>query len=211
MLAMKPSQPIRLFRHPISGHSHRVELGLSLLGLPYELVHVELMQGAHKQPEFLAKNVFGQVPVIEDGDFTLADSNAILVYLGERYDEAGRYWPRTPQGKAAVVRWFSIAAGPVAAGLAGARAVRILGAKLDYERAVTVAQQLLKTLEAELGARDYLVGSSPTLADVACYSYVARAPEGDISLEPYPALRAWLGRIEALPGFVPMLATSAKS
>ena len=204
---MQPSQPIRLYRHPISGHSHRVELGLSLLGLPYELLHVDLLQGAHKQPEFLAKNAFGQVPVIEDGDVTLADSNAILLYLGERYDEAGRYWPRTPEGKAAVVRWFSIAAGPIAAGLAAARAIRILSAKLDYERAVTVAQQLLKTLEAELAARDYLVGSTPTLADVACYSYVARAPEGDISLEPYPALRAWLGRVESLPGFVPMLAT----
>lgn len=208
MRGMKPNQPIRLYRHPISGHSHRVELCLSLLGLPFELCDVDLLRGAHKQPEFLAKNTFGQVPVIEDGDFTLADSNAILVYLGERYDEAGRYWPRTAQGKAAVVRWFSIAAGPVAAGLAAARAVRILGAKLDYERATTVAQQLLKTLESELTARAYLVGSTATLADVACYSYVARAPEGDISLEPYPALRAWLARIEALPGFVPMLVTA---
>ena len=207
MQPMKPSQPLRLYRHPISGHCHRVELCLSLLGLPYELLHVDLLQGAHKQPGFLAKNAFGQVPVIEDGDFTLADSNAILVYLGERYDEAGRYWPRTAQGKAAVVRWFSIAAGPMAAGLAAARAVRIIGAKVDYERAVTIAQQLLKTLEAELAGRDYLVGSAPTLADVACYTYVARAPEGDISLEPYPGLRAWLGRIEALPGFVPMLVT----
>jgi len=207
MSVMKPSQPIRLYRHPISGHSHRAQLCLSLLGLPYELLHVDLLQGAHKQPEFLAKNAFGQVPVIEDGDVTLADSNAILVYLGERYDEAGRYWPRTPEGKAAVVRWFSIAAGPVAAGLAAARAHRILGAKVDYERAVAVAQQLLKTLEAELTAREYLVGAAPTFADVALYSYVARAPEGDISLEPFPALRAWLARIEALPGFVPMLVT----
>jgi glutathione S-transferase len=159
----------------------------------------------------LAKNAFGQVPVIEDGDFSLADSGAILVYLGERYDEAGRYWPRTAQGKAAVVRWFSIAAGPVVSGLAAARAVRILGAKLDYERAVTIAQQLLKMLEPELTARDYLVGSAATLADVACYTYVARAPEGDISLEPYPALRAWLARIEALPGFVPMLVSSPRA
>lgn len=211
MLRMKPSQPIRLYRHPISGHSHRVELCLSLLDLPYQLLHVDLMQGAHKQPDFLAKNAFGQVPVIEDGDFTLADSNAILVYLGERYDEAGRYWPRTPEGKAQVVRWFSIAAGPMAAGLAGARAVRIIGAKLDYDRAVTIGQQLLKTLEAELGGRNFLVGNTATLADVACYTYVARAPEGDISLEPYPALRAWLGRVEALPGFVPMLATAPKA
>jgi glutathione S-transferase len=207
---MKPSQPIRLYRHPISGHSHRVELGLSLLGLPYELKDVDLFKGAHKQPEFLTKNAFGQVPVIEDGDVTLADSNAILVYLGERYDEAGRYWPRTAQAKANVVRWFSIAAGPVAAGLAAARAVRLLNAKHDYERAVAISQQLLKTLEGELTAREYLAGPGPTLADVACYTYVARAPEGDISLEPYPALRAWLGRIEALPGFVPMqVATQA--
>lgn len=211
MLRMKPSQPIRLYRHPISGHSHRVELCLSLLGLPYQLLHVDLMQGAHKQPEFLAKNAFGQVPVIEDGDFTLADSNAILVYLGERYDEAGRYWPRTAQGKAEVVRWFSIAAGPMAAGLAGARAVRIIGAKLDYDRAVAIGQQLLKTLEAELSARSFLVGSAATLADVACYTYVARAPEGDISLAPYPALQAWLARVEALPGFVPMLVTPPKA
>lgn len=204
---MKPSQPIRLLRHPISGHSHRVELYLSLLGLPCELVHVDVMKGAHKQPEFLAKNVFGQVPVIEDGDVTLADSNAILVYLGERYDEAGRFWPRTALGKASVQRWFSVAAGQLAAGPAAARLVRVLGAKLDYERAVGIAKQLFQTLEAELNSRDYLVGATPTLADVAFYAYVARAPEGDISLEPYPALRAWLGRIEALPGFVPMPAS----
>jgi glutathione S-transferase len=205
---MKPHQPIRLYRHPISGHAHRVELYLSLLGLPYELEHVDLLQGAHKQAEYLAKNVFGQVPVIEDGALTLADSNAILVYLGERYDEQGRFWPRTAEGKAAVQRWFSIAAGQLAAGPGAARRARLLGAKLDYEAAVTTAKQLFKILEGELSSRDYLVGSTATLADVACYAYVARAPEGDISLEPYPALRAWLGRIEALPGFVPMAVTA---
>ncbi len=204
---MKPNQPIRLFRHPISGHSHRVELALSLLGLPCELVHVDLTKGAHKQAEFLARNVFGQVPVIEDGEVTLADSAAILVYLGERYDEAGRFWPRTAQGKAAVQRWFSVAAGPLAYGPAAARRFRLLGAKLDYEAAVATAKQLFGTLETEVTQRPFLVGTAPTFADVACYAYVARAPEGDISLEPYPALRAWLGRIEALPGFVPMLET----
>jgi len=204
---MKPNKPIRLHRHPISGHSHRVELALSLLGLPCELVNVDLMKGAHKEPEFLAKNVFGQVPVIEDGDVTLADSTAILVYLGERYDEAGRFWPRAAQGKSAVQRWFSVASGPLASGPAAARLVRLLGAKLDYERAVAIAKQLFEALEGELTQRSYLVGSAPTLADVACYAYVARAPEGDISLEPYPGLCAWLARVEALPGFVPMLAT----
>ena len=66
-------------------------------------------------------------------------------------------------------------------------------------------------LDKELSARPFLVGESPTLADVALYTYTAHAPEGDVSLETYPAIRAWLSRIEALPGFVPMARTPAKS
>ncbi len=89
---------------------------LSLLGLRAELVNVDLPNGEHKQPPFLAKNSFGQVPVLEDGALTLSDSNAILVYLGERYDEAQRYWPRDPARRAQVQRWLSIAAGQLAAG-----------------------------------------------------------------------------------------------
>jgi glutathione S-transferase len=205
MSFMKPAQPLRLHRHPISGHAHRVELYLSLLGLPYELVHVDLTAGAHKRPEFLAKNPFGQVPVLEDGDLTLADSTAILLYLGERYDEAGKFWPRTPQGKAAVQRWLSVAASSLAFGPAAARRQRLLGAKVDYDEAVRITQQLFGVLENTLAQQPYLVGDAASVADLALYAYVARAPEGDVSLEPYPAISAWLGRIEALPGFVPML------
>ncbi len=201
---MTPHPPIRVYRNPASGHSHRVELALALLGLPHELVTVDMRAGAHKQPEFLARNSFGQVPVIEDGELTLADSTAILVYLGERYDEAGRWWPRSPHGKAAVQRWFSVASGELAAGPAAARRVRLVGAKLDYDAAVAIAGRLFTALESELRARDFFVSSTPTFADVAMYAYVARAPEGGVSLEPYPSLRAWLTRIEALPGFVPM-------
>jgi len=201
------SPAIRVFRHPISGHCHRVELYLSLLGLPHELVHVDLMQRAHKQPDFLTKNAFGQVPVLQDGDVTLADSNAILVYLGERYDEAGRFWPRTPAAKAEVVRWLSVAAGQLAYGPAAARRHRLLGAKLDYEQALLWTTQLFDTLEDELSKRDFLVDGKVTLADIALYAYVARAPEGGVSLDGYASLRAWLTRIEALPGFVPMQLT----
>jgi glutathione S-transferase len=203
---MKPAQPIRLHRHPFSGHSHRVELLLSLLGLPYELVHVDLFAGEQKQAPFLAKNIFGQVPVIEDGEHTLSESTAILLYLAERYDEAGRYWPRTPQGKAQVARWFSVAAGPLVSGPALARQVKLLKRNLDYDAAVATATRLFTLLEGELSQRSFLVGDSASLADVTFYAYVAKAPEGGISLEPYPNLQAWLGRVEALPGFVPMAA-----
>lgn len=205
---MKPAAPIRLYRHPLSGHSHRAELLLSLLGLPYELVLVDFAKGEHKAPDFLKKNAFGQLPVLEDGEHTVADSNAILIYLAERYDEAGRYWPRTPHGKAAVARWLSVAAGQLAYGPAQARQVRLMGRKLDYDGAVATAERLFGVLETELKDRAFLLGDSPTLADVALYAYVARAPEGGLTLEPYGSVRAWLARIEGLPGFVPMLSAA---
>ena len=92
-----PVTPIRLHRMKLSGHCHRVELFLSLLGLPYETVDVDLAAGAHRQPAFLARNPFGQVPVIEDGALTLADSNAILVYLALRH-APGTWLPADPLG-----------------------------------------------------------------------------------------------------------------
>jgi glutathione S-transferase len=195
---------IRLHRHPLSGHSHRVELMLSLLGLPLERVEVDLAKGAHKAPEFLAKNPFGQVPVIEDGELVLADSNAILVYLATRYDASGRWLPRDPVGAARVQRWLSVAAGQLAYGPAAARLVTVFGAKLDHARAKAIAAQLYPVLERQLATQRFLAGDAPTIADVALYSYTAHAPEGGVPLDPYPEVRAWLARIEALPGFVPM-------
>lgn len=198
---------MRLYRHPVSGHSHRVELYLSLLGLPHELVHVDLAARAHKQPSFLEKSPFGQIPVLEDGDVTLADSTAILVYLGEQYDSDHRYWPRDALSRARVQGWLAVAAGQLAHGPGAARLVKLLGAKLDYDAAVSTAQRLFQVMERELSAQPFLIGAGPTVADLALYAYTARAPEGEVSLEPYPAIVAWLGRIEALPGFVPMLAS----
>jgi glutathione S-transferase len=159
---------------------------------------------AHKQPEFLAMNRFGQVPVLEQGGFTLADSNAILVYLAERFDTAHRYWPKEAEGRAAVQRWLSVAAGQLKDGPCNARVVRVFGAPLDHALAVRKAHELLAVMEAELSERAFLVGDSATLADIALYTYTAHAPEGDVSLQEYPHVRAWLSRIEALPGFVPM-------
>lgn len=77
---------IKLYRHALSGHAHRVEAFLSILGIQADIIDVDLANGAHKQPEFLKKNAFGQVPVLDDGTHTLADSNAILVYLATKYD-----------------------------------------------------------------------------------------------------------------------------
>ena len=200
------ANPIKLYRHPLSGHSHRVEMFLSILGVPYERVDVDLANGEHKQAAFLAKNIFGQVPVIDDNGTLVSDSNAILVYLAGKYDTTGSWLPKDPRAAAEVQRFLSVAAGQIAFGPAAARLVTVFGAELDHAQAISRAEDLLATLNTHLADRDFLAGPV-SIADIAAYTYIAHAPEGSVSLEPYPQVRAWLRRIEALPGFVPMQAT----
>ncbi|OUS10816.1 glutathione S-transferase [Gammaproteobacteria bacterium 54_18_T64] len=199
---------IKLHRFPLSGHSHRVELFLSLLGLDAEIITVDLANGAQKTPAFLQLNRFGQVPVLEDGDIILSDSNAIISYLASRYDDARRWLPFDGLAAAQVQRYLSIAAGLLAFGPAKARVANVFGTAVDTEKAIAMAHGLLAVLDVELADRDWLVGEYPTLADVANYTYIAHAPEGDVALDDYPHVRAWLQRIENLPGFIPMQATA---
>ena len=204
---LHPAQPIKLYRYPLSGHSHRVELFISLLGLPVELIDVDLAAGAQKAPAFLEMNPFGQVPVIQDGKLTLADANGILVYLASKY--ADEQWlPREPARAAAVQRWLSVAAGLVAFGPAAARLITVFQAPLNAEEVIGRANDLFAVMEKELQKSVFLVGDTATIADIANYSYIAHAPEGNISLAPYPNIRNWLARIEALPSFVPMVKSS---
>jgi glutathione S-transferase len=197
-------EALTLYAFSLSGHCHRAQLLLCLAGLPHEVVPVDLPAGAQKRPEFLSKNPFGLVPVLRHGDFVISESNAILQYLAETFPSASAYAPKDARSRALVQRWFSVASGPLHAGPSVARLVRLFGRNYDHARAVAVAEGLFQVMEEELSDRDFLVGASATLADIAMYTYTAHAPEGDISLETYPHIRAWLGRVEGLPRFVPM-------
>ena len=199
-----PAAPIRLYRHPLSGHCHRVELMLSLLGLPFEAVDVAFGPSGTGSPAFLARNPFGQVPAIEDGGLTLADSNAILVYLCRRYDASGAWLPADPATAGRVQGWLSVAARQLAEGPATARVGNLFQVAIDRDKAHGIARTLFGIVDARLAADPYLAGAAPTIADIAHYAYTAHAPEGDVSLEPYPHIRAWLARVEALTGFVAM-------
>ncbi|GLU31739.1 glutathione S-transferase family protein [Trinickia caryophylli] len=205
---VQPQRPIRLYTTPLSGHGHRVRLFLELLALPYETTLVNMAAGENRRPGFLAKNPFGQVPVIEDGDLVLFDSNAILVYLAKTYGDAS-WLPIDPRGAAEVQRWLSLAAGPIAYGPCAARLVTVFGATLDWDGAKSVAIKLFDVIEQEFASKTFAAGEHPTIADIAAYAYIAHAPEGGISLDPYPNMRAWLRRIEALPRFVAMPVTRA--
>ena len=197
---------MKLYYHPLSGHSHRARLFLSLIGLPHQLVEVDLKSGEHKTSKFLKMNPFGQVPVLEDDGEYIADSNAILVYLAKK---AGRtdWLPEDPKSAAAIQCWLSVAAGEIAYGPAAARLITVFGAKFNSEEVIGRAHAILDKVEGQLFGREWLVGERPTIADVAIYSYVARAPEGNVDLAAYPAVNGLLRRIEALPGFVDFVKT----
>lgn len=177
---------------------------LALLDLPVERVEVDLRAGAQRSAAFLALNPFAQVPVIEDGDVVVADSNAILIYLAAEYGQ-GRWLPTDGRTLAELQRWFSVAAGPLAHGAAAARIHHLYGRSGDITPARQRAHALLASMNAHLEGRPFLLGAQLSLADIANYTYTAHAPEGGVSLEEYPHVRAWLRRVESTPRFIPMV------
>jgi glutathione S-transferase len=184
-----------------------VRLFLSLINHPVELVEVDILRGEQKTNEFLKMNSLGQIPVLRDGDVVIGDSNAILVYLAKKFGRVD-WLPEDPLGAAQVHRWLSIAAGELAYGMAAARRTRLFSAKPVAEDVISRSYALLNVLDEELEQRDWLTGRL-TLADIALYAYVARAPEGGIDLTSYPYVQTWLCRIESLPHFVPFVKTPA--
>ena len=193
---------ITLHGTELSGHAHRVALLLRMLDIPYRFVNAPAE--VRCTAEFRRLNPLGEIPVLQDGPVVLADSNAIMVYLVRRYAPGSHWLPDEPVAAARVQRWLSIAAGEVRYGPATARRVVQWSHPADLGCAVAIGGQLLRFMEAHLAEQTYLAGEQPTIADLACYSYTAHAPEGGIPLDAYPNIRRWHARVEALPRFFPM-------
>lgn len=200
---------MKLYHYALSGHAHRAALFLALTGVPHELIEVDLSAGEHKQPAFLAINAFGEVPVLDDAGVIIADSLAILVYIARKTGPS--HWlPSDPAKEAQVQRWLSVAAGKIAYGACAARLITVFGAPFNAEEVIGRAYTTLAVMEQTLKDRHWLASTEqPTIADVALYSYIARAPEGNVDLTSYPQVQAWLRQIEELPGFVPFQRTRA--
>lgn len=200
---------MKLYHYALSGHAHRAALFLSLAGIEHELIEVDLAAGAHRHPEFLALNAFGEVPVLDDDGIIIADSLAILVYTARKIGPS--HWlPTNPVVEAGVQRWLSVAAGKIAYGVCAARLITVFGAPFNVDEVVERAHTTLAVMEQTLKDQRWIVGSdAPTIADIALYSYVERAPEGNVELTGYPRVLGWLRQIEALPGFIPFQRTRA--
>ncbi len=194
---------LKLHDLELSGNCYKVRLFCSLLGLPLDIAPVDFMAGAHKKSPLIEQNPFGEIPILEDGAVTLRDSQAILVYLARKY--GGEAWlPTDPVSMARVVDWLMVAENEIARGPNDARLHDKFGFPIDAPAAREKAKRVFGLMEAHLAKNDWLALDRPTIADIACMPYVALSHEGGLSLEPYPAIRAWIGRIKALPGFITM-------
>jgi glutathione S-transferase len=196
---------IQLYGHEISGNSYKARLMLSLLKLKYEWIAVDLMKEAHKSPEYLAMNPFGQVPLVVDGETILADSQAILVYLARQYGN-DQWLPLDALPLAQVIRWLSTTAGEVREGPGLARLYYLFGAgtNINIERATQKADFILDQLDQQLSTRTWLEFEHPTIADVAVFPYIALARDGKINLDAYPNVLNWIERVKQLPGYISM-------
>lgn len=203
-VAVNSEQLIKLYDFELSGHCHKVRLFLSLLDIPFESININLPKGEHKSDFFLDLNSFGQVPVMQDGDLVIADSNAILVYLALKYDPLSVWLPVNPLIQAQIQRWLSAAAGPLAFGVANLRAARVFKRTADL-RAQEISDKLLSAMNYELSKSKFLCTvKNPTIADIAMYSYTAHSPEGGINLAQYENIVNWMKDIESLPRFQAM-------
>jgi glutathione S-transferase len=185
----------------LSGPTYKVALMLSLAGQRFSYRHVDLRAGAHKAPEFLARNRYGQVPVLEHDGLALCQSDAILEYLAETL---GAFGGRDAAARQRIREWLFWEADRLSPGIYRTRAaargfMKAEPAILAHYR--QTGEQALRTLDEALADQPFLTGAALTLADIACWGGVAFAEEAGFTLADWPNLRAWAERLARLPGF----------
>lgn len=197
-----------LYDYVLSPDCYKVRLLAALTGTAITLRPVDFHPGAeHRKPEFLMLNPAGTIPVMQDGGLILTDSSAILTYVAAL---AGPEWLGDDDAvmRARVAQWLAFAQ-RLSASIGKARTHDMLQKPADIDACRAAGIQCLREIEEALveqalrGAR-FLAGDRPTLADIACFPHSMLAPDGGISVDPYPSIRVWTRRIRALPGFIEM-------
>lgn len=193
----------KLYDLELSGNCYKVRLFASLLGVPLQIIPVDFLAGEHKRPPLSDLNPRGEIPILQDGDVVLRDSQAILVYMARKW--GGENWlPTDAVGLSRVCEWLLTAENEIARGPGDARLHDKFGYALDFAAARDKAKRILTLMEAHLTGQPWLVLGRPTIADIACMPYVALGHEGGVPLDEFPAVKEWVGRIKALPGFIGM-------
>lgn len=199
---------IKLYDYDLSGNCFKIRLLCAFLGLKYQKQNVDFYPGRqHRMAEFLQINPLGQLPVIEDDNFVLRDAQAILVYLARKYDDTGLWYPSVdPRSLGEVSQWLAFAE-QLTATASAARLQSAMFFDLDGDAARAGAHRLFRVLDEHLwfsedAGQDWICEAPhPTIADIACFPYVALSEEGGVSRETYPAIRRWLDRFKRIPDF----------
>ena len=192
---------MKLYMTESSGNAYKVRVLASLLKVPYDSVEVDWDGKEHKSPAFTKMNPRGQVPVMEIDGKVIWDSTAHLIYLARKH--GGEKWfPSDPLAMAEVAQWLALAQNEIFFGLQWARGVKKGFRGGSVEEYQGYGRKGLDVLSWRLKENEWLALGRPTIADIACYPDVKRSPEAGVPLEPYPAVRRWLARCEALPGWV---------
>lgn len=202
---------IKLYDYELSGNCYKLRLMMSILGIEYETVPVDFYPGVeHKSPWFLKLNPLGQLPVLDDDGLVLRDAQAILVYLAEKYDGSGEWYPRGDAARVGEVnQWLAFADG-ITATSSAARLHEGLFYDFDIDACRKGAHRLFRILDehlwfAEKQGQDWICrGDHPTVADIACFPYIMLSEEGGISRQDYPAIRRWCDRVKRVQGFIVM-------
>src|SRR5262245_17531301 len=187
---------IRHYDSAISGNSYKVRLAAAQLGIPLEIVPVDILAGESRTPEFLALNPNGRTPVIDDDGFVLAESNAILGHLAR----GTRLWPDDRRRFALVLQWLFFEQYSHEPYIATSRFWRLHRPAGPERDAALAARRdggiaALRVMDQHLARRDFFVDDY-SIADIALFAYTHVAPEGGFALEESPAVRRWLGRVE---------------
>jgi glutathione S-transferase len=196
---------VKLYNVAYSGNSYKVRLLLAQLGIPCEIVEVDILNGGSRTAEFLKINPNGRTPVLDDDGFVLAESNAILTYLAR----GTKYLPDDRRKFALVFQWMFFEQYSHEPYIATSRFW--LQHKPDSpEKTALLASKreggwaALKIMEEHLAKHDFFVGDY-SIADIALFAYTHVAGEGGFPLDAFPKIRVWIERVRAQPGFVPML------
>ncbi|HSV81598.1 MAG TPA: glutathione S-transferase [Ramlibacter sp.] len=202
---------MKLYDYELSGNCYKVRLLLHMLRLPFEKVSIDFHPGKqHKSQWFLDQvNPLGQIPVLEDDGLPLRDAQAILVYLASRHDTSGQWYPQDARLRGEIQVWLAMA-DEITRTASAARLHDALGyTQFDIRACRAGARAAFRVLDDHLAQRQalghtWLVGSAPTVADIACFPYTALAGEGGISLDAFPALRQWLWAFRSQRRFMGM-------
>lgn len=193
---------ILIYNHPLSGNCHKIRMFLTMLGLPYRIELMNVLEHANQAEWFGKLNPLRQIPVVVDDGTVVQDSQAILLYFALK--DGPEWIDPSPAGMAAIAEWLSYAAKEVSNGPQLARLYYLADEDIDIRRATAEGERVLAHLDAHLARHDWLCLGRPTIADIAVFPYVAMARQGKLSLEERQFVLAWIDRICALPGYISM-------